>query len=155
MFHATSFIILILCTIHNHCYFKLIMHTLHKNNAQNPILKAFRQIWLTTFIIQHCWWLVQIATGCVPVDIPSRGRGISRRSQTRGPSEWLILGPRSKVEEWHLTPPPANLAPLKFSSLEPLAPCAWMAPYSSCSFTFFFVSFLPFFLPFSSFLAPL
>ena len=66
-----------------------------------------------------------------------------------------------------LTPTSVNLAPLKFSSLEPLwgAPaCAWMAPYSPCWFIFFFffpffpsffLSFFPFSFLFLLFLAPL
>ena len=58
-------------------------------------------------------------------------RGVSRRSQTGGLNESLNLAPwskqaGSKVEEWRphptptATPPVVNLAPLKFSSLEPL-----------------------------------
>ena len=54
------------------------------------------------------------------------------------------------------TPPTINLAPVKFSFLEPLRGVpvsAWTAPYLSCWFIFF-LSFFPFFSSFFSFSFP-
>ena len=61
---------------------------------------------------------------------------------------------------WRMAPSPpppptaVNLAPLKFSSLEPAPACVWRAPYSSCWFILFFLFslfFLSFYFPFLSF----
>ena len=69
-------------------------------------------------------------------------QGRIQKVADRGPSESLILVPS-------YPPTGVNLAPLKFPSLELLrsAPaCAWMVPYSSCLFIFFFLFSLSFLL---------
>ena len=63
-------------------------------------------------------------------------RGVSRRSPTRGPSKLLALTPWRKVKECRRPHPPThtqththtlqvNLAPLRFSPLEPLLAIEW------------------------------
>ena len=79
-------------------------------------------------------------------------RGVSKSSQTGGPSESFILA---------ASPPPViNLAPFFPGPLRGAPACALMAPYSSCWFIFFFLFssfvrfsslFLSLCFPFSSF----
>ena len=79
-------------------------------------------------------------------------QGRIQEVEDRGPSESLILAPRSKDEEWRPHSPSAvKLAPLKFSSLEPLrAPCLCMngTLFVMLIIFSFFSFFLLFFFPF-------
>ena len=105
----------------------------------------FDPLWSRVFMkpVQNLWKMVHIKESFAGGIQEVADRGARWRS--------LILAPWSKIEEWRLHPPPSvNLAPLKFSSLEPLrgAPAgAWMAPYLTCWFIFFFL--FPFFPSFS------